>query len=91
MSILHFGPNSQLYPFFSFESDVDPYNYRLTVIASLTIWFSELISSFLARTVIWFCFKLDVTNVGLDEFREHPELVVACVVMSIHVLMDMLM
>lgn len=91
ITILHFGPNNQLYPFFSFESTSDPYTYRLTIIASLIIWGSELLSSFLARLVIWFCYKLDVTNIGLDEFREHPELVICAIVMSIHVLMDMLL
>ncbi|KAK4704473.1 hypothetical protein P7C70_g1740, partial [Phenoliferia sp. Uapishka_3] len=91
LTILHFGPNKPLYPFFSFESDTDPYNYRLTAIASLIIWATELGSSFLARLVIWFAYKLDVTNIGLDHFREHPELVVACVWCSIHVLSDILL
>ncbi|KAM0753032.1 hypothetical protein T439DRAFT_311710 [Meredithblackwellia eburnea MCA 4105] len=91
LTILHFGPNKQLYPFFSFESDTDPYNYRLTAVASLIIWASELVSSFLARLVIWFCYRLDVTNIGLDHFRDHPELVVACAWASIHVLSDILL
>lgn len=63
LTILHFGPNKQLYPYFSFDSEVDPYTYRLTAIASLVIWATELTSSFLARAVIWFCYKIDVTNV----------------------------
>ncbi|KAI5481736.1 hypothetical protein MNV49_000013 [Pseudohyphozyma bogoriensis] len=91
LTILHFGPNTQLYPFFAFDSDTDPYNYRLTAIASLTIWATELTSSFIARNLVWGLYKLDVTNIGLDEFREHPELVIACVWASIHVLSDLLL
>ncbi|KAL8293646.1 hypothetical protein RQP46_000347 [Phenoliferia psychrophenolica] len=64
LTILHYGPNKPLYPFFSFDSDTDPYNYRLTAIASLIIWATELVSSFLARGVIWYCYRLDVTNVS---------------------------
>jgi len=71
LTILHFGPNQGIYPFFNFDSDTDPYNYRLTFVASLVIWASELGSAFLARVVIWVAYGLDVTNVGLDEFREH--------------------
>lgn len=93
LTILHYGPNTQLYPFFAFDADGDDasYSYRLTAIASLIIWGSELASSFLARGVIWLVYRLDVTNIGLDEFREHPELVVACVWASIHVLSDLLL
>jgi len=50
---------------------VDPYNYKLTFVASLVIWASELGSAFAARMVIWLAYRLDVTNIGLDEFREH--------------------
>lgn len=138
LTILHFGSNSAIYPFFAFDSDSgDPYTYRLTATASLVIWATELGSSFIARMVIWWGYKMDVTNVscsalgggeggdltllvfdrlqlGLDEFREHvrsslddlatpttkltrvssfsqPELVVACIWASIHVLMDILL
>lgn len=71
LTILHFGPNQEIYPFFNFDSDTDPYNYRLTFVASLVIWATELVSAYLARLVIWISFSLDVTNIGLDEFREH--------------------
>ena len=65
LTILHYGPNKPLYPFFSFDSETDPYNYLLTATASLIIWATELVSSFLARVVIWYCYKLDVTNVSI--------------------------
>lgn len=35
---------------------------------------SELLSSFVARKVMLWAFKLDVTAIGLDEMREYPEL-----------------
>jgi hypothetical protein len=35
---------------------------------------SELISAFVARQVMSVAFKIDVTQVGLDEMREYPEL-----------------
>ncbi|KAK4057154.1 hypothetical protein OIO90_001649 [Microbotryomycetes sp. JL221] len=91
LTILHFGPNKAIYPFFAFDTSTDPYNYRLTAIASLIIWATELGSSLVARVVIWWGFGLDVTNLGLNEFRDHPELVVACVWTSVHVCMDILL
>ncbi|GAA5825712.1 hypothetical protein JCM5353_005243 [Sporobolomyces roseus] len=91
VTILHWGPNKLIYPFFSFADPSDPYTYRLTISASLVIWLAELFSSFLARLVCWLAYGIDVTNVGLDQFREHPELVVACIWASTHVLMDILL
>lgn len=39
---------------------------------------SELVSSFIARQVMRWGFGVDVTQIGLDEMREYPELVPAC-------------
>ncbi|GAA5919976.1 hypothetical protein JCM1841_004408 [Sporobolomyces salmonicolor] len=91
LSILHWGPNQQIYPFFAFENRYDPYTYRLTLTASLVIWATELISSYLARLVCWIAYEVDVTNIGLNTFREHPELVVTCIWAATHVLMDILL
>ncbi|GAA6063902.1 hypothetical protein JCM10212_002434 [Sporobolomyces blumeae] len=91
VTILHWGPNQLIYPFFSFADPSDPYTYRLTISASLVIWAAELLSSYLARVVCWIAYRIDVTNVGLDQFREHPELVAACIWTSTHVLMDILL
>ncbi|CAD6581455.1 MAG: hypothetical protein CYPHOPRED_001578 [Cyphobasidiales sp. Tagirdzhanova-0007] len=77
LTILHFGPNRGVYPFFDF-SDKDPYNYKRTAISSLIIWFSELLSSFVARAICGYTYKIDVTNTGLDTLREYPELLPAC-------------
>ncbi|GAA5913265.1 hypothetical protein JCM5296_007337 [Sporobolomyces johnsonii] len=91
LSILHWGPNQQIYPFFAFENRYDPYTYRLTLTASLVIWATELVSSYLARLVCWIAYDIDVTNIGLNTFREHPELVVTCIWAATHVLMDILL
>ncbi|GAA5931321.1 hypothetical protein JCM3775_004993 [Rhodotorula graminis] len=91
LSILHWGPNRAIYPFFAFDNRFDPYTYRLTLTASLVIYAAELVSSWLARIVCWLAYGVDVTNLGLNQFREHPELVVACVFTSCHVLSDMLL
>ncbi|GAA6049750.1 hypothetical protein JCM3770_004440 [Rhodotorula araucariae] len=91
LSILHWGPNRAIYPFFAFDDHLDPYTYRLTFTASLVIYAAELVSSWLARVVCWVAYGVDVTNLGLNQFREHPELVIACVFTSCHVLSDMLL
>lgn len=39
---------------------------------------SELLSSFTARQLMRLAFGVDVSQVGLDEMREYPELVPAC-------------
>lgn len=92
LSILHFGPNSQVYPFFRFHpSPEDPYTFGLTFTASCAIWGSELISSFVARQVMLYAFGVDVTTIGLDEMREYPELVPACGWTSVHVLSSILL
>ncbi|TNY20695.1 hypothetical protein DMC30DRAFT_438635 [Rhodotorula diobovata] len=91
LTILHLGPNRAIYPFFLFDNRFDPYTYRLTLTASLVIYAAELVSSWLARIVCWVAYGVDVTNLGLNQFREHPELVVACVFTSCHVLSDMLL
>jgi hypothetical protein len=63
LSILHWGPNTAIYPFFAFDSPDDPYTYRLTLTASLIIFAAELFSSWIARAVCWMCYGVDVTNV----------------------------
>lgn len=63
LSILHWGPNRAIYPFFAFDNQWDPYTYRLTLTASLVIYAAELGSSWLARIVCWLAYGVDVTNV----------------------------
>jgi hypothetical protein len=92
LSILHFGPNSQIYPFFRFDpTDADPYTYGLTFVASCAVWTFELASSFVARQIMRRAFKVDVSQTGLDELAEYPELVPACGWASVHVSMNILL
>lgn len=91
VSILHFGSNQPLYPFFAYDNKHDPYNYQLTMLGSVAIWGSELISSFVARQICYLAFRVDVTNLGLDEMREFPELLTTIGWGSVHTLMDMLL
>jgi len=50
---------ADMYPFFAFADNSDPYNYHLTMLGSLAIWASELVSSFVARQVslLWLIAK----------------------------------
>lgn len=91
VSILHFGSNQPLYPFFAYDNKHDPYNYQLTMLGSLAIWASELASSFVARQICYWAFRVDVTNLGLDEMREFPELLTTIGWGAVHTLMDMLL
>lgn len=100
-SLLHFGSNKNLYPFFSFNNNnlinsppsdsSDPYRYRLTLLGSLAIWTSELVTSWLARFICQWTMDVDTTNLGLDELREYPDLMATVIWTSVHVLMDMLL
>ncbi|EPQ28541.1 uncharacterized protein PFL1_03845 [Pseudozyma flocculosa PF-1] len=91
VSILHFGSNQQLYPFFAYDNKHDPYNYQLTMLGSLAIWGSELASSYVARLICYWAFEVDVTNLGLDEMREFPEVLTTIGWGAVHTLMDMLL
>ncbi|OWZ70472.1 hypothetical protein AYX14_04154 [Cryptococcus neoformans] len=92
LSILHFGPNSQLYPFFRFHpTPEDPYTFPMTFIASCAIWSSELVSSFMARQIMSYAFGVNVSQIGIDEMKDYPELVPACGWASVHVSMNILL
>ncbi|GAA93505.1 uncharacterized protein L969DRAFT_18792 [Mixia osmundae IAM 14324] len=94
LTILHFGPNSDVYPFFKFDSsDNDPfhYTYSLTAIATLLIWATELASSFAARQICRWIYAVDITNMGLNCLREFPELTICLVWTSVHVMSDILL
>lgn len=89
LSILHFGINQPLYPFFAFDDD-DPYNYKLTMLGSLVIWASEFASIWVTTGICWLLYGVNMAQVGLAEMRLYPELVPTCVWTSLHVLMNML-
>ena len=50
LAILHFGPNSAVYPFFAFETtEGDPYTFALTFWASSIVWVRGRRSSLASR------------------------------------------
>jgi hypothetical protein len=70
-SHLHFSHNEPRHP----VQEQDLYTtHRPTMPIALTLQGSELLSSFVARQVMIYAFKVDVTAIGLDEMREYPEL-----------------
>ncbi|KAJ9092754.1 hypothetical protein QFC19_008606 [Naganishia cerealis] len=77
LCILHFGPNAHIYPFFRFSYNKDPYTFQLTFLATLAIWAIELVNSFIARQLMYVITNMDVTELGLNEMKEYPELTVA--------------
>ncbi|SHO76303.1 Hypothetical protein MSYG_0641 [Malassezia sympodialis ATCC 42132] len=89
LSLLHFGINQPLYPFFAFD-DNDPYNYRLTMMGSLAIWASEILSNSLTALLCNIFYGVHAAHLGLAEMRLYPELVPTLVWTSLHVLMNML-
>lgn len=54
LTILHFGPNREVYPFFDF-SEKDPYNYRRTAISSLSTADSPDHCCAICLLADWFC------------------------------------
>lgn len=89
LSLLHFGINQPLYPFFAFD-DNDPYNYRLTMLGSLAIWASEMISNLFTALLCRAFYGVHAAHLGLAEMCLYPELVPTLVWTSLHVLMNML-
>ncbi|QSL66379.1 hypothetical protein MERGE_000757 [Pneumocystis wakefieldiae] len=92
--ILHFGPNKSVYPYFTFSTEVpsndDVYSFKLTFFATLVVWASELISSFITRLIMKLFFKFEVTNEALKDMMEFPDILPAALSVCIHVLQNML-
>lgn len=83
---------ADIYPFFRFSYNKDPYTFQLTFLATLAIWVGrglspvhnsrsylivqaiEIINSFIARQLMYRMTKMDVTQLGLNEMKEYPEL-----------------
>ncbi|KIR54704.1 hypothetical protein I315_02585 [Cryptococcus gattii Ru294] len=61
----------------------------MTFIASCVIWSSELISSFIARQIMSYAFRVNVSQIGINEMKDYPELVLGWA--SVHVSMNILL
>ena len=88
--VLHYGANKDVYPYFAFDGENEPYDMKLTVRASAVTWGCELVASLLVRELIRLCFKVDVGLEGKLDLAVWPELLPTCVAVMLHVLQNML-
>ncbi|KAM3533003.1 hypothetical protein MY4038_003722 [Beauveria bassiana] len=88
--VLHYGANKDVYPYFAFDRDSEPYNLNLTVYFSAITWLCELVASVAVRGLIRYCFKVDVGLEGKLDLAVWPELLPTCVAVMLHVLQNMM-
>ncbi|KAJ1812773.1 hypothetical protein LPJ75_003485, partial [Coemansia sp. RSA 2598] len=92
VTVLHFGPNRHHYPHFQFKPLDDEFNYKysLTVRASAYVWASELVASRIVRLLFRTIYKHDISAEAVHDFRRYPHAVSAMVLVTIHVLQNIL-
>ncbi|KAJ1734786.1 hypothetical protein LPJ61_000895 [Coemansia biformis] len=92
VTILHFGPNRRHYPFFRFEpADGGPsYEYSLTVRASIYAWASEFVASRVVRCLFRWLYGQNISSEAVHDFGRYPHVVSAMVLVTIHVLQNIL-
>ncbi|KAJ1905823.1 hypothetical protein LPJ81_001711 [Coemansia sp. IMI 209127] len=92
VSVLHFGPNRRHYPYFRFEPKDDEFNYEysLTIRASVYAWASELAASRVVRFIFRHVYTLDVGSEAVYDFRRYPHVVPVLVLVTVHVLQNIL-
>ncbi|KAJ2036811.1 hypothetical protein H4S03_003393 [Coemansia sp. S3946] len=92
LTVLHFGVNRKHYPYFQFEPENDEfrYEYSLTLRASIYVWISELLSSFVVRLLFRWIHKQDTGEETVLDFRRYPHVVPVMVLVTIHVLQNIL-
>jgi hypothetical protein len=101
--VLHYGPNKEVYPYFSFEkedtlpptdggaiSDGSEYDFGLTFYASMVTWACEMVAAWIVRRIIYFGWKINVTGEAKQDLGTWPELLPTGVVVMFHVLQNML-
>ena len=79
--VVHYGPNTKLYPYISFrDSDVknNGYTFTLTFWASLATWGCEIIAGWGVRRVMRYAFAFGVTGEGKKDLIDYPQLVPTC-------------
>lgn len=92
VNILHFGPNRAAYPYFHMDDrDGSPYNHKLTVMAAIVIWTSELTSAFITRFTFKKVFKHSITLQAIREFERYPEMIIGFILVMVHVLQNILL
>ncbi|KAJ4312781.1 hypothetical protein N0V84_009758 [Fusarium piperis] len=88
--VLHFGANKDVYPYFAFDTEGEPYDFNLTFYASMVTWACELVASVVVRGLIRIFFHIDVGLEGKLDLAVWPELMPTCVAVMLHVLQNML-
>ena len=88
--VLHLGANKDVYPYFAFDNDDEPYDFGRTFYASSVTWACELVASLLVRVLVRVCFDVDVGLEGRTDLAVWPELLPTCVAATLHVLQNML-
>ncbi|KAI1132692.1 hypothetical protein F5Y10DRAFT_184350 [Nemania abortiva] len=88
--VLHFGPNTDVYPYFAFDDPDEPYNFKLTLFASAITWACELVAGIVLRGLIRWIFGVNANIEGRMDLAVWPELLPTCVAVMLHVLQNML-
>jgi hypothetical protein len=88
--VLHFGPNKDVYPYFSFDDGSEPYDFKLTFSFSSITWVCELAASLCVRYLISHFFGVDVDVEGKLDLAVWPELLPTSAAVILHVLQNML-
>ncbi|KAI1368307.1 hypothetical protein F5Y08DRAFT_281491 [Xylaria arbuscula] len=88
--VLHFGPNTDVYPYFAFDDPDEPYNFKLTLVASTITWACELVAGILLRGLIRWIFGVNANIEGRMDLAVWPELLPTSVAVMLHVLQNML-
>lgn len=88
--VLHYGANKDVYPYFAFDKESEPYDLHRTLYFSTVTWGCELLASVAVRALIRVCFKVDVGLEGKLDLAVWPELLPTCVAVMLHVLQNML-
>ncbi|KAJ2352965.1 hypothetical protein GGF43_003615, partial [Coemansia sp. RSA 2618] len=93
VSVLHYGPNRRHYPYFRFEHDPRgdvSYEYSLTVRASIYAWASEFVASRIVRYIFRRVYAQNISEDAVHDFHRYPHVVPALVLVTIHVLQNIL-
>ncbi|KAI1827153.1 hypothetical protein F4861DRAFT_434300 [Xylaria intraflava] len=88
--VLHFGPNTDVYPYFAFDDPDEPYNFKLTLVAAATTWACELVAGIVLRGLIRWIFGVNANIEGRMDLAVWPELLPTSVAVMLHVLQNML-
>ncbi|KAI0538770.1 hypothetical protein GGR58DRAFT_512892 [Xylaria digitata] len=88
--VLHFGPNTDVYPYFAFDDPDEPYNFNFTLVASAITWACEILAGIVLRGLIRWVFGVNANIEGRMDLAVWPELLPTSVAVMLHVLQNML-